>query len=83
MGIKERIFSPLPRDVSLEELVPKSTSTAAWRRGSISRLSGNSSRTTLALRLPSPTRLPTRRAAAEPYFVAQEMGVYTDGGHRP
>ena len=22
MGIKERIFSPLPRDVSLEELVP-------------------------------------------------------------
>jgi hypothetical protein len=23
MGIKERIFSPLPRDVSLEELVPE------------------------------------------------------------
>jgi len=30
MGKKERIFSPLPRDVSLEDLVPKDNSTAVW-----------------------------------------------------
>jgi hypothetical protein len=34
MGTKIRSFSPLPRDVSLEDLVPGTTSTAAWRRRS-------------------------------------------------
>jgi hypothetical protein len=33
MGIKERVFSPLPREVSLEGLVPrKTTSTDGSRR---------------------------------------------------
>ena len=42
------------------------------------------SRATVPLRLrsPTPTRLPTRRSAAEPYFLPK-MGGYPDGTHRP
>lgn len=41
MGTKTRIFAPLPRDVSLEEPVPKDNFYHAWRRGCASRSSGS------------------------------------------
>ena len=36
MGTKERNFRSLPEDISLEDLVPGTTSTAVWSRASIS-----------------------------------------------
>jgi hypothetical protein len=37
MGTKARRCAPLPKDISLEDLAPKTTSAAAWRLGSTSR----------------------------------------------
>ena len=51
MGTKIRNFTPLPREVSLEHLVPKDNFyPVASRRRSTSRSSGTSSRTTTLLR---------------------------------
>ncbi len=49
MGTKVRTFAPLP-DLSLEELVPEDTSTAAWIEDWTSRLSGTSWRIATLLR---------------------------------
>ncbi len=77
MGMKERIFSPLPREASLEELVP---AVNFYRRlkerfhlSFVRRLVEDHANPSL---LSPPTRLPTRKGAAEPYSLPKKW-VFT------
>ncbi len=83
MRIKIRNFSPLPRNVSLEYLLPKDH----FYRRLEERLDLSFVRDLVEdyanPSLLSPTRLPTGKGAAGDSFLAQEMGVYPDGGRHP
>ena len=82
-GTKIRSFSPLPRNVSLKDLVPK---VHFYRRlgerldlSFVRELVEDHANPSLLC----PTRLPTGKGSAGDSFLAQEMGVYPDGGRRP
>ena len=76
MGIKERIFSPLPRDVSLEELIPE----VNFHRRLEERFDLSFVRELVEDHanpsLLSLTRLPTWKGIAEPYFLPKRW-VFT------
>jgi hypothetical protein len=72
IGTKLRIFSPLPRDVSLEELVPEADFYRRWEERldlSFVRevVEDHANPSFLGL-----MRLPTRKGVAEPYFLPQD-----------
>jgi hypothetical protein len=76
MGMKERIFSPLPRDVSIEELVSEVN---FYRRleerlnlSVVKELVEDYANPSLL----SLTRLPARKGAAAPYFLPEKW-VFT------
>jgi hypothetical protein len=81
-GTKIRSFSPLPRNVSLEDLVPKDHFYCRLEErldlSFVRELVEDHANPSLL----SPTRLPTGKGAAGDSFLAQEMGDYPDGGHR-
>ena len=83
IGTEIRSFSPLPRNVSLEDLVPKDR----FYRRLEERLDLSFVREHVEdyanPSLLSPTRLPTGEGAAGDSYLAQEMGVYPDGGRHP